>query len=37
VWTNTSAQVRTRVQSSTAGSAIYIMTNGRIDPRGKNA
>lgn len=37
VMTNTSAQVRTRLQTSTAGATIYINTKGWRDTRGRNA
>lgn len=37
VFTNTSAQVRSRVQISTAGTQIYINTHGWIDTRGRLA
>lgn len=35
-WTNTSAQVRSRLQISAASTNFYISTRGWIDPRGKN-
>jgi hypothetical protein len=37
IWTNTSAQIRTRVQSSAAGTTLNISTIGWFDPRGKDA
>jgi hypothetical protein len=37
VTTNTSGQVRSRVENSTAGTEIYIFTLGWIDTRGKDA
>ncbi len=36
-WTNTSAQVRSRLQTSAAGTTLRIGTNGWTDPRGQNA
>jgi hypothetical protein len=36
-WTNTSAQIRSRVQTSAAGTTLYINTVGWLDPRGQNA
>ncbi len=36
VWTNTSAQIRSRCQVSTAATGVYINTIGWIDPRGRN-
>lgn len=35
-WTNTSAQVRSRSQISTANTSVYINTLGWTDPRGRN-
>ena len=37
VFTNTSAQVRSRVQISTAGTTLYINTVGWVDSRGRDA
>ena len=36
VWTNTSGQVRSRIQISTAGTRLRILTRGWTDPRGKD-
>lgn len=37
IWTNTSAQIRSRVSGSDAGLTLSISTRGWIDPRGKDA
>lgn len=37
VWTDTSAQIRTRLSASDGNVSLYIATLGWIDPRGKNA
>jgi hypothetical protein len=36
VWTNASAQIRTRLQICSTGTTIWITTYGWIDPRGRN-
>jgi hypothetical protein len=36
VWTNTSAQIRSRISNSAAASRIGIITRGWTDPRGRN-
>ena len=37
IWTNTSAQIRSRCQLSQAGMTLGIQTHGWIDPRGRDA
>lgn len=37
VMTNTSAQIRSRLEHSTSGTSLYIITHGWLDPRGRNS
>ncbi|HEY1191782.1 MAG TPA: hypothetical protein VGE74_29390 [Gemmata sp.] len=37
VWTNTSAQIRSRLQLSGSGTTLFISTRGWVDPRGQDA